>query len=146
MDHIALHFGPFDPYVALSEFSRERVHDRARYGAEAHFIGTLRDFNEGRAVERLWLEHYPGMTERELARLVAEERQRLAFGPALIVHRVGDVQPGETLVLVALWSPHRKAALEGTRALIERLKYEAPLWKREQGPDGIRWVEKNTPG
>jgi molybdopterin synthase catalytic subunit len=146
MDQITLRDESFDPYEVLADFSRALGSRRAAFGASAHFVGTLRNHNEGRVVERLWLEHYPGMTEQAIARLVTEERDRRHFGPALIWHRVGDVLPGDTLVVIAVWSPHRRAALEGCQVLIERLKHEAPLWKQEFGSWGSAWVEKNTLG
>ena len=146
MDQIALQDRSFDPYEALADFSRALGPSRAAFGASAHFVGTLRNHNEGRVVDRLWLEHYPSMTEQAIARLVHEERGRLNFGPALVWHRVGDVLPGETLVVIAVWSMHRRASLEGCRVLIERLKHEAPFWKQEFGSWGSAWVENNTLG
>ena len=95
----------------------------------------------------LWLEHYPGMTERELARIVDEAGKRWPFVQALVIHRVGRIEPDETIVLVAIWSAHRAAALEATREIIEELKHRAPFWKKETlNPHAVRWVERNTPG
>lgn len=145
-DRIEIFTTPLDPYAALRSFTNDLGSQKAVFGAESHFIGTLRHHNEGSRVESLWLEHYPGMTENELHRIVLEERQRLNFGPALICHRVGHLTPGETIVVVATWSEHRAASLQGTEALIERLKHEAPFWKREEGSEGARWITRNTPG
>ncbi len=143
---ISLRDHPFDPYAELSAFTTQLKAERQRYGAESHFIGTMRNFNEGAAVSTLWLEHYPGMTEGEIARIIEEERKNLGFGPALVIHRIGQVAPGEPIVLIALFSTHRRAALEGTQRIIERLKHEAPFWKKERTPQGDRWVESNTKG
>ena len=146
MQLISLRDHPFDPYAELSEFSSQLGKRRHLYGAESHFIGTMRSFNEGDSVSALWLEHYPGMTEREIARIVDEERTRLQFGPALVIHRTGKLEPGESIVLIAVFSSHRRAALDGTQQIIERLKHEAPFWKKEQTPEGERWVSSNTKG
>ena len=143
---ISLRDEPFDPYAELSAFTIRMAEDRALYGAESHFIGTMRSFNEGDSVSTLWLEHYPGMTEREIARIVEEERKQLHFGPALVIHRIGQLKPGEPIVLIALFSAHRRASLNGTQRIIERLKHEAPFWKKELTPLGERWVESNTQG
>lgn len=143
---ISLRDRPFEPYAELSAFSAQLGDERPLYGAESHFIGTMRNVNEGDAVSTLWLEHYPGMTEREIARIVKEERSQLNFGPALVIHRIGKLEPGEPIVLIALFSAHRRAALDGTQRVIERLKHEAPFWKKEQTSEGERWVASNTKG
>jgi len=136
MQRISLRDHPFDPYFELSAFSAQLGETRHLYGAESHFIGTMRSFNEGEPVTTLWLEHYPGMTEREIARIIDEERTRLHFGPALVIHRTGKLEPGEPIVLIALFSAHRRAALDGTQQIIERLKHEAPFWKKSERPRG----------
>ena len=117
------------------------------FGATASFVGTMRDFNEGDGVNAMTLEHYPGMTERELARIVAEARERWDVIDALVVHRVGEILPGQPIVLTAVWSAHRAAAFDACRFLMEALKSRAPFWKKETLADGgSRWVERNTPG
>lgn len=143
---ISLRDQPFDPYAELAAFTALLGQARLIYGAQAHFIGTMRNLNEGDSISTLWLEHYPGMTEREITRIVEEERKRLNFGPALVIHRIGKLEPGEPIVLIALFSAHRRAALDGTQRVIERLKHEAPFWKKEQTPEGERWVTSNTKG
>jgi molybdopterin synthase catalytic subunit len=92
------------------------------------------------------LEHYPGMTESYLEKISREAGRRWALMDSLIVHRVGELLPGEPIVLVAVWSAHRKAAFEASRYLMEELKSKAPFWKKEQLEQGNRWVERNTPG
>ncbi|MGB5727905.1 MAG: molybdenum cofactor biosynthesis protein MoaE, partial [Thiogranum sp.] len=92
------------------------------------------------------LEHYPGMTESYLEKISRDAVQRWDLMDSLIVHRVGELLPGEPIVLVAVWSMHRKAAFEASRYLMEELKSKAPFWKKEQLREGARWVERNTPG
>jgi molybdopterin synthase catalytic subunit len=88
------------------------------------------------------LEHYPGMTEEELARVEAEAGARWPLLASLIVHRVGTLRPGENIVLVVTAAPHRQAAFEAAQFLMDYLKTRAPFWKKEVGPDGSeRWVE-----
>ncbi len=134
----------FDPWALLTA-EQDRL-PAGSFGATACFVGTMRDFNQGDAVEALFLEHYPGMTERELERLTEEARRRWPLAAVLVVHRVGHIRPGEPIVLVAVWSAHRREAFESCRWLMEALKQRAPFWKKEVTPHGERWVEKNTPG
>jgi molybdopterin synthase catalytic subunit len=112
---------------------------RTDIGAIVSFIGTVRD-QEG-AVEEMTLEHYPGMTESELERIEAEACTRWPLQASLIVHRYGRLKPGDNIVLVVTASEHREAAFEAARFLMDYLKTSAPLWKRETGPGGTRWVE-----
>ncbi|MBL8666936.1 MAG: molybdenum cofactor biosynthesis protein MoaE [Rhodospirillales bacterium] len=104
------------------------------------FVGTVRDVSDGRPVAAMTLEHYPGMAERELARLEEEAQGRWPLAGVAIVHRYGRLQPGERIVLVAVAAPHRAAAFEACRFLIDRLKTEAPFWKSEETAGGARWV------
>ena len=136
----------FDPWSYLAEYQRERVGQAAQTGATAVFVGSMRDFNAGDTVSGMFLEHYPGMTESYLEKISQEAVQRWDLNDSLIVHRVGELCPGELIVLVAVWSAHRKAAFEASRWLMEELKSKAPLWKKEQLAEGSRWVERNTPG
>ncbi|APZ44724.1 molybdopterin converting factor [Acidihalobacter ferrooxydans] len=136
----------FDPWSTLRDF--EQTHDMGdgRSGAAAVFVGTMRDFNAGDGVRRLFLEHYPGMTERELERIADEAVERWPVNACLIVHRVGLIVPGEPIVLTAAWSAHRNAGFDACRHLIEALKHRAPFWKREDLANGEqRWVSENTP-
>ena len=136
----------FDPWAYLADYQGAQPAPAGQFGATAVFVGTMRDFNQGDAVQSLFLEHYPGMTESHLEKIAAEAAQRWDLIDTLIVHRVGELKPGEPIVLVAVWSAHRKDAFEASRYLMEELKSRAPLWKKEQLADGSRWVEKNTPG
>ena len=110
------------------------------------FIGTMRDANDGEAVRGLTLEHYPGMTERYLQRSVESAFQQWPLLDALVIHRVGALQPNDPMVLVAVWAAHRAAAFAACRFLMEELKSKAPFWKREDTAAGPHWVEHNTPG
>ena len=115
------------------------------YGATAVFVGSMRDFNEGDDVQQMWLEHYPGMTEKHLQTIADEAMQKWDLLDVLLVHRVGEINPGDPIVLVAAWSAHRAAAFDASRYLMEELKSRAPFWKKEQLDSSSRWVEKNTP-
>ncbi len=145
---IAIGAAPFSPWEAVAEYERDVVATAypGKYGAAATFVGTMRDFNEGDAVQGMTLEHYPGMTEKQLALIVEEAFAKWSLLDALLLHRVGELKPQEPIVLVAVWSAHRKDAFEACRYLMEALKSRAPFWKREQLNSGHRWVEKNTEG
>ena len=137
---------PFDPLDELRAFELRLGARRQRIGAQAMFVGSMRDFNDGTAVEAMMLEHYPGMTEAHLERLASEAVTKWQLDEVLIVHRVGEVRPGDPIVLVSTWSAHRAHAFESCRALMEELKSTAPLWKKELTAGGARWIENNTPG
>ncbi|MBS3965153.1 MAG: molybdenum cofactor biosynthesis protein MoaE [Methylomonas sp.] len=138
---------PFNPWDVLQRYESHHTAMTVKFGATAVFVGTLRDVNQGDTVTAMYLEHYPGMTEQHLQAIVAEAQARWAVLDTLIVHRVGDVHPEETLVLVAVWSVHRGDAFDASRFIMEQLKHRAPLWKRESLANGTdRWVESNTDG
>lgn len=109
-------------------------------GALCLFVGFVRDFNDGQPVAAMTLEHYPGMTERELERIEHEARARWALSDVLIVHRHGRLAPGDRIVLVAVGSAHRDAAFAACRFIIDALKTRAPIWKAEETEEGRRWV------
>jgi molybdopterin synthase catalytic subunit len=110
-------------------------------GAVCVFVGLVRDLNEGRPVSAMTLEHFPGMTERELARIEQEARARWPLLDTLVVHRYGRLEPGDRIVLVAVASAHRDAAFDACRFMIDWLKTKAPFWKAEETEAGRRWVE-----
>jgi molybdopterin synthase catalytic subunit len=116
---------------------------RTEIGAIITFTGTVRDtLPEGAGeIFTLTLEHYPGMTEKELTRIEEEAHARWPLQASLIVHRVGTLLPGDNIVLVITASAHREAAFEAARFLMDYLKTSAPFWKCEKGPDGEHWVE-----
>jgi molybdopterin synthase catalytic subunit len=143
---IEIRHRPFDPWALLAEYHARPEARSGQFGATAVFVGSMRDFNEGEPVQSMFLEHYPGMTEKYLETISQEAERRWELTDSLIVHRVGELQPGEPIVLVAVWSAHRKAAFEASRFLMEELKSRAPFWKKERLEGEARWVEKNTPG
>ena len=112
-----------------------------KIGAIVSFVGTVRDLNEGTGVAEMELEHYPGMTEKALEDIVAQARARWALFDALVVHRVGPLKPLEQIVLVAVTAAHRGEAFAACEFIIDYLKTQAPFWKKEQTPQGARWVD-----
>ncbi len=114
--------------------------DNPEVGALAAFVGLVRDINEGAPVTRMRLEHYPEMTEKALGDIVAEAQARWNLIDVALVHRVGTLEPTDQIVLVAVASAHRHDALDACAFLIDFLKTRAPLWKKESGRSGERWV------
>ncbi len=126
----------FSPTEALEAFGA----GDARAGACASFIGRCR----GEGVHWLELEHYPGYTEAEIARLAAATAEKFQLLDLLVIHRVGRVAPGEPIVLVAALSAHRRDAFAAIEQLMDYLKTDAPFWKREMRGDGAHWIEPNS--
>jgi molybdopterin synthase catalytic subunit len=137
----------FDLGTELDALTR----DNPGVGGLCSFVGLVRDLHpdartpgsdsgQGR-VEAMTLEHYPGMTEKMLARIDAEAHRRWPLDASLVVHRYGRMEPGERIVLVATASAHRQAAFDSCQFLIDWLKTKAPFWKLEETPDGGRWVD-----
>jgi molybdopterin synthase catalytic subunit len=112
-----------------------------KVGAVACFVGTVRDINEGEAVETMELEHYPGMTEKSLEAIVGAARERWPGTDVLIVHRVGKLMPLDQIVLVATTSKHRANAFASCEFVMDYLKTQAPFWKKEKTESGERWVD-----
>ena len=126
------------------DLSRELAALRAgdgRVGAVVSFIGTVRDLNEGSAVSEMELEHYPGMTEKALGDIVAQARARWPLFGVQLIHRVGPLKPLDQIVLVACSSAHRGEAFAACEFIMDYLKTDAPFWKKEQTPEGARWVD-----
>nr|WP_314876617.1 molybdopterin synthase catalytic subunit MoaE [uncultured Pseudomonas sp.] len=113
----------------------------AGVGAVVSFVGYVRDFNDGREVAGMFLEHAPGMTEKALAKIVVEAEQRWPLLKVEVLHRIGTLQPGEPIVFVGVASAHRQAAFDGCNFMMDYLKTRAPFWKKETTEDGPRWVE-----
>ncbi|MFK8067103.1 MAG: molybdenum cofactor biosynthesis protein MoaE [Gammaproteobacteria bacterium] len=141
--HIEIHTEAFDPWHELNLFQQKL--SKGHYGGTAVFVGTMRDFNEDQTVQEMTLEHYPGMTEKHLEKICRQAIDQWQLVDAMILHRVGEILPNDSIVLVAAWSAHRKEAFEASRFMIEDLKHSAPFWKKEKNADGTRWVESNTP-
>ena len=112
-----------------------------RVGAVATFIGTVRDVNNASTVTAMTLEHYPGMTEKALVAIVDEARARFSIVDASVIHRVGALLPTDQIVLVAVTSAHRGDAFDACRFIMDILKTRAPFWKKEDTPQGSRWVD-----
>ncbi|WP_250517931.1 molybdenum cofactor biosynthesis protein MoaE [Caballeronia sp. INDeC2] len=113
-------------------------------GALASFVGTVRALNDGRIVTEMELEHYPGMTEKALEAIVAEAQRRWPSIDALVVHRVGKLMPLDQIVLVATTAAHRSDAFASCEFVIDYLKTQAPLWKKEQTENGAHWVDAHV--
>lgn len=114
--------------------------DRTDIGALVTFSGLVRDMNDGH-VASMELEHYPGMTEKELARIEEEAHRRWPLQASLIIHRIGKLLPGDNIVLVITASAHREAAFEAASFLMDYLKTRAPFWKKEERNGEARWIE-----
>ncbi len=110
-------------------------------GAVASFMGCVRDMNNGDSVGLMYLEHYPGMTERELEKIAAQAHARWDIFDTLIIHRVGELKPLDQIVFVAVTSAHRGDAFAACEFIMDFLKTKAPFWKREATPLGERWVD-----
>ena len=113
-------------------------------GAVVAFVGTVRDMNEGSSVAAMELEHYPGMTEKALDDIVVKAKARWNIIDALVIHRVGELLPLDQIVLVAVTSAHRGEAFAACEFIMDYLKTEAPFWKKEQTPEGARWVDARS--
>lgn len=144
---VGLRAAPFAPWSLLAEAEQAlSPADRDGCGASSVFVGTMRADSGPGQVLRMHLEHYPGMTERMLARMADAACSRWPLRQVVLVHRVGWVAPGETLVVAAAWSAHRAGAFAACRYLVETVKHQAPFWKRECRADGTTsWVTANTP-
>ena len=125
------------------ELARLRA-GRPGVGAVASFVGTVRDLNEGRGVATMTLEHYPGMTELALQQIAAAACARWRLSAVTIFHRVGVLQPGAQVVLVATASLHRQAAFDAVQFVMDYLKTKAPFWKLERRASGDHWVEARS--
>ena len=110
-------------------------------GAVCSFIGTVRDRNDGLNVSSMELEHYPGMTEKAIDAMIDEAFKRFDIFGARVVHRVGLLQPLDQVVMVAVTAAHRGESFKACEFLMDYLKTQAPFWKKEQTPDGARWVD-----
>ena len=112
-----------------------------RVGAVVSFLGTVRDMNEGSQVKELTLEHYSGMTEKALQEILDQAKSRWDIYESLVIHRIGPLLPEDQIVLVAVTSAHRGEAFAACEFIMDYLKPAAPFWKKEDTPDGARWVD-----
>ena len=136
----------YDPWDEACSY--ENAHFRkGEHGAKSIFVGSMRDMNEGDSVASMTLEHYPEMTQNHLESIATDALNRFDILDLLILHRVGEVFPGDPIVCVVVWSTHRRDAYDANRFIMEDLKSKAPFWKKETlDTENNRWVEKNTPG
>jgi molybdopterin synthase catalytic subunit len=137
---IAIQAEPFDAALLLADFSARA----AGAGAIASFTGLVRGENDGAAVSALELDHHPRLTGQALAGIGADAVRSFALSHVAIVHRHGVLMPGEAIVFVAAAAAHRRAAFEAVDYVMDRLKTEAPFWKREQRSDGAHWLEARS--
>ena len=112
-----------------------------RVGAVATFLGTVRDMNDGSSVRTMTLEHYPGMTEKALEEILLQAKERWNVYQTLVIHRIGPMLPEDQIVLVAVTSAHRGEAFSACEFIMDYLKTAAPFWKKEDTPQGARWVD-----
>ena len=130
-----------DDFDAGAEISRLTA-NRTDIGAVVTFTGLVRGEAKGQPITSMTLEHYPGMTEQELARVEAEANERWPLQASLVVHRYGELKPGDNIVLVITASAHRQAAFDAANFLMDYLKSRAPFWKKETGAGGEgKWVD-----
>ena len=137
MIHIRVQPEPFD----LTAEQQAIYRGNPSIGGLVTFVGLMRDINEGDQVTRMVLEHYPGMTEQALQQIAGEAAARWGLEGIRVIHRVGELQPQDPIVLVAVASRHRGEAFRACEFLIDYLKTKAPFWKKEITGDGERWVE-----
>jgi len=130
----------FDPHAETAAFAK----GRGQAGALASFVGTVRDSAHGGEVSALELEAYPGFTEKQIEQLETDARARFDVIDTLVIHRYGRMAPGDAIVLVAALSKHRREALQAVDYLMDRLKTEAPFWKKELRPEGAEWIEPRS--
>jgi len=135
----------FNPWDEIKLYQK-KMDMEGQYGATASFVGTMRDFNEDKHVQSMTLEHYPGMTEKHLEKICTDAKQKWDLLDTLVIHRVGDIEIADPIVLVCVWSAHRAEAFDACRFIMEYLKSKAPFWKQELTAAGKRWVDKSTPG
>ena len=134
---VSIQTGDFD---LSTEVARLRA-DHKGVGAVCSFVGTVRDRNDGQPVSAMELEHYPGMTEKAIEAMSDEAFRRFDILGARVIHRVGPLQPLDQIVLVVVTSAHRGQSFQACEFLMDYLKTQAPFWKKEQTPEGARWVD-----
>ena len=131
--------------IQESDFSIEKENhflsnQAPEIGAVVTFTGRVREFSEQPDVTGLFLEHYPGMTEKALTKIAEEAQARWSLGEVLVIHRHGPMAPGERIMMVATASPHRQDAFEAAEFLMDYLKSRAPFWKKERSAGDTAWV------
>jgi molybdopterin synthase catalytic subunit len=129
-----------DDFNLADEVAVLRENDK-RIGGVCSFVGTVRDRNDGQSVQSMELEHYPGMTEKAIEAMIDEAIARFDIFGARVIHRIGLLQPLDQVVMVAVTSAHRGESFKACEFLMDYLKTQAPFWKKEETPEGSRWVD-----
>lgn len=140
MNEVRIQTESLDPHVELDLLRSSNP----SIGGIVSFLGLMRDFNDGEQVTALTLEHYPGMTEKALRKIVAEAGARWNLLGCRVIHRVGEMKPADVIVMVAVASTHRGEAFQACEFIIDYLKTRAPFWKKEQSPSGAKWVDARS--
>ena len=130
---------PFNPWQVLAEYETQQDY-AGSFGATSVFTGTLRT----KDVSAMQIEHYPGMTEKQLEKICTAAKERWQVLDILLIHRHGLIKKHETIVLIAVWSAHRNAAFKACREIIDSIKTEATFWKQEHMAAGKRWVATHS--
>jgi len=128
----------------IAEESRLLRESNSNTGAIVTFSGLVRDLDNERNVESLILEHYPGMTESSLEKIIAQAQSRWSILDVTVIHRIGELQAGEQIVFVAVASLHRGEAFSACEFIMDFLKTRAPFWKKCRDENGESWVEAKT--
>jgi molybdopterin synthase catalytic subunit len=136
---VRLQTGPFDPGAETNAFLKSLESD----GAAVTFTGLVRSIND-RPIEKLVLEHYAPLAERQIRAIAEKALDRFQLSALTVIHRFGELLPNEPIVQVMASAPHRHAAFDGAGFVMDWLKTDAPFWKREDGPDGSHWVESHA--
>ncbi len=139
-DRVSVRHADFD---LSAEVAAMRAGDGG-VGAVVSFVGIVREHGSGQAVSRMELEHYPGMTEAAIEAMIDAAAQRFDIRGARVVHRIGVLEAGEQIVLVAVSSAHRGHAFQACEFLMDYLKTQAPFWKKESTAEGSRWVDARS--
>ncbi len=140
MTEISIQCADFDAGAEIAQL-REAGNS---IGAVANFIGVVSDYNENAEVSSLTLEHYPGMTEKSIAAIIADAKQRWPLLAVKVIHRIGELQRGDQIVFVGVASRHRGAAFSACEFIMDFLKVQAPFWKKERTASGERWVDARS--
>ena len=132
-----------DDFDISSELEQLRS-SSSQVGAIVTFVGVVRDLNEGSDIVSMELEHYPGMTERSIEKIVSQAAERWALLGATVIHRIGRLSPADQIVLVAVSSLHRGESFAACEFIMDYLKTQAPFWKKELTSSGERWVDARS--
>ena len=131
----------FDPWQLLVDYKKNQLQNDSKIGASSIFLGTMRDFNDDEDIKSMELEHYPGMTEKEVSKIIDEADERWDIIAATVIHRIGHLAPGDEIVFVGVSSQHRSDAFQACEFIMDYLKTKATIWKKETIVEGERWLK-----